>query len=82
MESTVLASKSSWMQRDEPLQCEGVLDVSDIATPMLWLHLLVINGDFKMTRVGGNDNCADLVSSRKSPLAHLHSSSLSQPFFS
>ena len=56
--------------------------IRHIATPMLWLHLLVINGDFKMTRVGGNDNCADLVSSRKSSLAHLHSSSLSQPFFS
>ena len=31
---TVLASKSSWVQRqDEPLQCEAVLDVSDISQP-------------------------------------------------
>ena len=30
------------------------------ATPTLWLQRLVISGDIKMTRVGGNDNCADL----------------------
>ena len=42
MESTVLASKSSWMQRQaEPLQGD--------------VQCLVINGDIKMTRVGGND---------------------------
>ena len=29
-------------------------------TPTLWLQRLVINGDIKMTRVGGSDNCADL----------------------
>ena len=34
--------------------------VRHIATPTLWLQRLVINGDIKMTRVGGNDNCADL----------------------
>ena len=26
----------------------------------LWLQRLVINGDIKMTRAGGNDNCDDL----------------------
>ena len=31
-----------------------------IATPTLWLQRLVMNGDIKMTRVGGNDNCADM----------------------
>ena len=62
MESTVLASKSSWMQRQaEPLQCDEVTDVSDISQPpTLWLQRLVINGDIKMTRIGGNDNCAVL----------------------
>ena len=62
MELTVLASKSSWtQQQDEPLQCEEVLDVSDISQPpTLQLQRLVIKGDIKMTRVGGNDNCADL----------------------
>ena len=51
----------SWMQRQaEPFQCDEVQDVSDIATPTLWLQRLVINGDIKMTRVGGNDNCANL----------------------
>ena len=28
--------------------------------PSLWLQRLVINGDIKMTQVGGSDNCADL----------------------
>ena len=52
MELTVISSESSWTQRqDEPLQCEEVLDVSDIS---------VVNGDIKMTRVGGNDKCSDL----------------------
>ena len=62
MNSTVLASKSSWMQRQaEPLQCDrGAGRIRHIATPTLWLRRLVINGDIKMTRVGGNDNCADL----------------------
>ena len=31
-----------------------------IATPILRLQRLVINGDIKMTRVGGHDKCADL----------------------
>ena len=35
--------------------------IRQIATPTLWLQRLVINGAIKMTRVGGNDNCADLV---------------------
>ena len=41
------------MQRqDDPLQCEEVLDVSDISQlPTLWLQRLVISGDIKMTRV-------------------------------
>ena len=35
--------------------------VSDISQPpTLWLQRLVINGDTWMTRVGGNDYCADL----------------------
>ena len=34
--------------------------IRHIATPTLQLQRLVINGDIKMTRVGGNDNCADL----------------------
>ena len=32
--------------------------IRHIATPTLWLQRLVINGDIKMTRVGGSDNCA------------------------
>ena len=50
------------MQRQvEPLQCDDLPVVSDISqTPTLWLQLLVINGDIKMTRVGGSDKCADL----------------------
>ena len=38
----------------------GAGRIKHIATPTLWLQRLVINGDIKMTRVGGNDNCADL----------------------
>ena len=38
----------------------GAGRVKHIATPTLWLQRLVINGDIKMTRVGGNDNCTDL----------------------
>ena len=38
----------------------GAGRIRHIATPTLWLQRLVINGDIKMTRVGGNDNCADL----------------------
>ena len=38
----------------------GAGRIGHIATPTLWLQRLVINGDSKMTRVGGNDNCADL----------------------
>ena len=34
--------------------------IRHIATPTLWLQRLVINGNIKMTRVGGSDNCADL----------------------
>ena len=34
--------------------------IRHIATPTLWLQRLVINGDIKMTRADGNDNCADL----------------------
>ena len=34
--------------------------IRHIATPTLWFQRLVINGDIKMTRVGGNDNCADV----------------------
>ena len=37
----------------------GARRVRHIATPTLWLQRLVINSDIKMTRVGGNDNCAD-----------------------
>ena len=60
MESTVLALKSSWMQRQaEPSQCEDVPDVSDISQHQR-CQSLVINGDIKMTRVGGSDNCADV----------------------
>ena len=29
-------------------------------TPTLWLQRLVINGEIKMTRMGGQDKCADL----------------------
>ena len=38
----------------------GAGRIRHTATPTLWLQRLVINGDIKMTRVGGNDNCADL----------------------
>ena len=34
--------------------------IRHIATPTLCLQRLLINVDIKMTRVGGNDNCADL----------------------
>ena len=34
--------------------------IRHIETATLWLQRLVINGNIKMTRVGGNDNCADL----------------------
>ena len=37
----------------------GAGRIRHIATPTLWLQRLAINGDIKMTRVGGNDNCAD-----------------------
>ena len=62
MESTVLASKSSWMQRQaEPLQRdEGAGRTGHIATLTPWLQRLVINGNIKMTPIGGSDNCADL----------------------
>ena len=38
----------------------GARRIRHIATPTLWFQRLVINGDIKTTRVGGNDNCADL----------------------
>ena len=38
----------------------GAGRIRHIATPTLWLQRLVINGDIKMTRVDGSDNCADL----------------------
>ena len=38
----------------------GAGRIRHIATPTLWLQRLLINGDIKMTRVGGNDKCADL----------------------
>ena len=38
----------------------GAGRIKHIATPTLWLQRLVINGDIKKTRVGGNDNCAVL----------------------
>ena len=38
----------------------GAGRIRHIATPTLWLQRLVINDDIKMTRVGGNDNCADM----------------------
>ena len=38
----------------------GTGRIRHIATPTLWLQRLVINGDIKMTRVGGYDICADL----------------------
>ena len=38
----------------------GAGRIRHVATPTLWLQRLVINGDIKMTRVGGNDNCPDL----------------------
>ena len=42
----------------------GAGRVRHIANPTLRLQRLVINGDIKMTRVGGNDNCADLGTKR------------------
>ena len=55
MESKVLALKSSWMQRQaEPSQCGEVPEIiRHIANPTLRLQRLVINGDIKMTGVGG-----------------------------
>ena len=38
----------------------GAGRIRHVATPTLWLQRVVINGDIKMTRVGGSDNCADL----------------------
>ena len=38
----------------------GAGRIRHIVTPTQWLQRLVINGDIKMTRVGGNDNCAEL----------------------
>ena len=38
----------------------GAGRIRHIATPTLRLQRLVINGDIKMTRVGGDDNCGDL----------------------
>ena len=38
----------------------GAGRIRNIATPTLWLQRLMINGDIKMSRVRGNDNCADL----------------------
>ena len=38
----------------------GAGRIRRIATPTLWLERLVINGDIKMTRAGGDDNCTDL----------------------
>ena len=38
----------------------GAGRIRHIATPTLWLQRLVINGDIKMTRLGGNVNCADM----------------------
>ena len=38
----------------------GAGRIRHLATPTLWLQRLVINGDIKMTRVGGSDSCADL----------------------
>ena len=38
----------------------GAGRIRHIATPTLWLQRFVINGDIKMTRIGGHDNCADL----------------------
>ena len=35
----------------------GAGRIRHIATPTLWLQSLVIDGDKKMIRVGGNDNC-------------------------
>ena len=37
----------------------GAGRIRHIATPTVWLQRLVINGDIKMTRVGGSDNCAE-----------------------
>ena len=38
----------------------GAGRIRHVATPTQKLQRLVINGDIKRTRVGGNDNCADL----------------------
>ena len=38
----------------------GAGRIRHIATPTHRLQRLVINGDIKMTQVGGSDNCADL----------------------
>ena len=38
----------------------GAGRIRHIASPTLWLQRLVINGDIKMTRVGGNDKSAVL----------------------
>ena len=38
----------------------GAGRIRHIATPTPWLQRVVIDGDIKMTRVGGHDNCADL----------------------
>ena len=38
----------------------GTRRIRHIATPTLWLQRFVINGDIKMTRVSGYDNCDDL----------------------
>ena len=35
----------------------GAGRIRHIANPTQWLQRLVINGDVKTTRVGGNDNC-------------------------
>ena len=47
------ASRAIAMRR-----CAG--RIRHIATSTLWLQRLVINGDIKMTRVGGSDNFADM----------------------
>ena len=41
----------------------GVGRIRHIATPTRWLQRLVINGDIKMARVGGSDNCAQTLGS-------------------
>ena len=59
MESTVLASKiklDATAGRAIAMR-RGAGRIRHIATTTLWLQRLVINGDIKKTRVGGNDNC-------------------------